>query len=173
MHFAVGMAGGAVIAAGAALVLRRGWRYTPLAMTLGGVWAIIPDTPRLVRIDFPSLRGVPGLTAFGDKATEAWLHGIGDVFFFHRTLDRNAPDLALAGVFGMASLYTVGLVVLLGVIGWQAARIRLLRARLRSHATLGGPGFVERRRADPEEPRGGRPGEPMPRRRRTDWQRSA
>ena len=55
MHFAVGMCGTGVISGLAALALRRGYRWLPLAMTAGGVWALVPDMPRLFRVDFPSL----------------------------------------------------------------------------------------------------------------------
>ena len=39
MHFAVGMACGGALSGVACLIVRRGWRGVPIAMTLGGVWA--------------------------------------------------------------------------------------------------------------------------------------
>jgi len=120
MHFAVGMVGGAAVTATVACFYRRALPLTPLGMTLGGLWAILPDTPRLVRVDFPSLRSLPGATAFGDKATEAWLHQIGDLFFLHRTLDHHATDLSLAGLFAMIALYTMGIASLLALVACNA-----------------------------------------------------
>jgi hypothetical protein len=169
MHFAVGMVGGAAVTAAAALVCRRGLRFTPLGMTAGGLWAIVPDTPRLVRIDFPSLRALPGAHAFAAPTTEAWLHAIGDLFFFHRTLDRHAGDLALAGLFGTIAGYTLGLAALLGVIAWQRARIRRLQQQLRSHRPVAAAP-PDRRRNPPDAVPDGPPGQAVPRRRRTDWQ---
>ena len=55
MHFAVGMCGGAALALAPCLIFRRGWRFIPVGMTLGGLWALVPDMPRLWREDFPSL----------------------------------------------------------------------------------------------------------------------
>ena len=52
-HFAVGMAGGAAIGAALCLTRRGGWRYLPVAMTLGGLWALGPDLPRLFTEGLP------------------------------------------------------------------------------------------------------------------------
>jgi len=170
MHFAVGMVGGAAVTAGVACFCRRALPLTPLGMTLGGLWAIVPDTPRLIRVDFPSLRSLPGVATLGDKAIEARLHQVGDLFFLHRTLDLHANDLSLAGLFAMIGLYTLGLAALVGLVAWQRARIARLERRLQSHA-LPRPAVeppVDRRRATPsaDPPR---PGEPVPRRRQADW----
>jgi len=173
MHFAVGMVGGAAVTATVACFYRRALPLTPLGMTLGGLWAILPDTPRLVRVDFPSLRSLPGATAFGDKATEAWLHQIGDLFFLHRTLDHHATDLSLAGLFAMIALYTMGIASLLALVAWQRARIARLQQRLRDHhpAVPDAAPLVDRRRPQSAAHRP-RPGEPVHRRRRTDWQQA-
>jgi hypothetical protein len=96
------MAGGGALCATAWLITRRGWRWMPAAMTLGGLWAILPDTPRLFRYRF---RGIPGLAGYADGATEQWMHQIGDLFFFHRALDRQPHEYALHGLFGIVALY--------------------------------------------------------------------
>ena len=106
MHFATGMA--CTAAGWSALCVMRGglrgsgWRWLTPAMTLGGLWAIVPDAPRLFREDFPSL----GMGAtLGAKSVEHFLHRIGDVFFFHRQLDAQPRELALAGLFTIVMLY--------------------------------------------------------------------
>lgn len=115
MHFAVGMAGGAAISCTVSLIVRRGWRFAPIAMTLGGLWAITPDTPRLFREDFP---GLPFAATLGSKDLERWLHSIGDLFFFHKQLDAQPHEFALHGVIGMILLYNLAIVGLL----WQTRR---------------------------------------------------
>lgn len=102
MHFAVGMMGGGALAGAACLMLRRGWRWLPAAMTLGGLWALVPDMPRIWREDFPSL---PLASVLGDKDLERWLHSVGDIFFFHERLDVQPRELALHGLVLMIALY--------------------------------------------------------------------
>jgi len=102
MHFAVGMMGGGAIAGAACLLLRRGARWMGPAMTLGGVWAIVPDLPRLFREDFPSL---PLASVLGSSNLERQLHAIGDLFFFHASLDAQPREFALHGLAIILLLY--------------------------------------------------------------------
>jgi len=132
-HFAVGMAGGAAVSCAVCLVTRKGWRFTPIAMTLGGLWALVPDLPRLWREDFPWL---PFAATLGGKDLERSLHAIGDVFFFHRQLDAQPHEYALHGVIGMILLYNAAIAGLM----WRS------RARRRELA-LHRPGVLG------EEPR--------------------
>ncbi|MEM6756367.1 MAG: hypothetical protein AAF586_04305 [Planctomycetota bacterium] len=172
MHFAVGMVGGAAVTAGVACFWRRGLAYTPLGMTLGGLWAIVPDTPRLIRVDYPSLRALPGAEWFGSKTTEAWLHQIGDLFFMHRAIDHYLTDHALAGFFAVIGLYTLGLAGLSIHVARQRSTIARLTRRVRAHAPAREARPVERRRSPDGRPRDASPDEPPPRRRRSDWQRA-
>lgn len=110
MHFAVGMCGGAALTLAPCLVLRRGWRHIPIGMTLGGLWAILPDAPRLWREDFPSL---PFAATLGSKDFEVWLHSIGDLFFFHHTLDAQPKEFALLGLAMVIGLYNLCILGLL------------------------------------------------------------
>lgn len=110
MHFAVGMGGAGLLAGLVCVVRRRGWRWLPPAMTLGGVWAIVPDLPRLWREDFPSL---PFAATLGSKDLERSLHGIGDVFFFHARLDAQPHELALHGLVLILGLYNLSILLLL------------------------------------------------------------
>lgn len=123
MHFAVGMAGGAAISGAFSLVTGKGWRCVPVAMTLGGVWALVPDMPRLWREDFPWL---PFAATLGDKGFERWLHSFGDLFFFHQRLDLQPRELALHGLFIIIALYNAAL----GGLLWKSRR---RRASLRLH----------------------------------------
>jgi len=117
MHFAVGMACSGALATGACLVLRKGWKWIPAAMTFGGFWAIVPDLPRLWREDFPSL---PFASTLGQKSLEKWLHNWGDVFFFHHWFDshREGHQYALHGLIGMIFLYNVGIAWLM-LLNWK------------------------------------------------------
>ena len=122
MHFAVGMCGGAALMAVPCLIRRRGWRHIPLAMTLGGLWAIIPDSPRLWREDFTSL---PFAATLGAKDLELWLHSIGNLFFMHRSLDAQPKEFALLGLAIIIGLYNLSLIGML----WHARRSRLTAIR--------------------------------------------
>ncbi len=110
MHYGVGMACAGAAATGLALITSRGWRWIPAAMTLGGVWALIPDMPRTFREDFPSL---PLASILGSKSLERWLHSIGDLFFFHRSLDAQPHEYALHGLVIILVLYNASLVMLM------------------------------------------------------------
>jgi len=104
MHFAVGMAGTGAVACVGTLLMRRGFRWIPMAMTLGGAWACVPDMPRLFRVDFP---GLGFASSLGSKSLEQSLHANGDWFFFHRMLDAQPKEFALHGLFGILALYTL------------------------------------------------------------------
>lgn len=104
MHFAIGMAGTGAAASVGAFFLRRGWRWIPLLMTAGGVWACGPDLPRLFREDFPSAPFAQTLSA---KPLQLWLQNNGDLFFFHRILDEQPKEYALHGLLGILLMYTL------------------------------------------------------------------
>ncbi len=126
MHFAMGMCGGAALTIAPCLILRRGWRFIPVGMTLGGLWALIPDMPRIWREDFTSL---PFAATLGSKNFENWLHSIGDLFFFHHSLDAQPKEFALLGLAMIIGLYNLCLVGFL----WHA-RMSYRYGRLpRSH----------------------------------------
>lgn len=95
MHFGVGMACGAAAGLAGCVIARRGWRWIPAAATLGGVWAMAPDLPRIFREDFPSL---PFASTLGAESLEKWLHAHGDWFFFHGSLDAQPKEFALLGL---------------------------------------------------------------------------
>jgi len=106
MHFAVGMGCAGVLTGTACLVLRRGWRFIPAGMTLGGLWALIPDSPRIFREDFPSL---PFAAILGDKHLERLLHSFGDLFFFHSSLDHQPHEYALHGLLLIVLFYNLAI----------------------------------------------------------------
>jgi hypothetical protein len=103
MHFAVGMAGSGALATLGALVIRRGWRWVPLAMTVGGTWACVPDMPRVFKEDFP---GLPLAQTLSAKPLQQWLNTHGDWFFLHRMLDEQPKEFALHGLLVILMLYT-------------------------------------------------------------------
>lgn len=104
MHFAIGMGCAGTAASIGCLLLRRGWRWVPMAMTAGGIWACVPDMPRIFKEDFPSLPFAQTLSA---RPLQQWLNTHGDWFFFHRMLDDQPKEYALHGLFGILLLYTV------------------------------------------------------------------
>lgn len=106
MHFALGMAGTGAVATVAALVLRRGLRWIPLAMTAGGIWACVPDMPRIFKEDFPN---APFASTLSAKPLQDWLQRHGDWFFFHRSLDAQPKEYALHGLALLLLLYTVSI----------------------------------------------------------------
>lgn len=109
MHFAVGMAGTGAVACVGAMVLRRGWRWIPLAMTAGGIWACVPDFPRIFKEDFPSL---PFAQTLSSKPLQQWLNNNGDLFFLHRMLDNQPKEYALHGLLGILAFYTLSVFLL-------------------------------------------------------------
>lgn len=121
MHFAVGMVGGGALALTGCAILRGGWRYSPLAMTLGGLWAIVPDLPRLFKEDFPNL---PFASTLGGRPLQQWLDQHGNWCFFHKALDGQPHEYALHGLVIILLLYNLAIVGLL----WGARR-RLRGAR--------------------------------------------
>ena len=116
MHFATGMACSGAIGVAVCLIVRRGWRFVPPVMTLGGLWACVPDMPRLFRVDFPSLHLARTL---GSVDLERWLHHWANVFFLHRALDEQPRELALPGLFGIVALYNLAILGLLPGKGSQ------------------------------------------------------
>lgn len=117
MHFAAGMVGSGVIGAGLCIIIRRGWRWVPLGMTLGGFWALVPDLPRLFREDFPSL---PFASTLGSTSLEHWLHRHGDVFFAHARLDAQPKEFALHGLIIIIALYTMSICGYVFMLGRRA-----------------------------------------------------
>lgn len=110
MHYAVGMGCAGVAAGAACCFLRRGWRWLPACMTLGGVWALIPDMPRIWREDVTSL---PFGNTLGSKQLEKTLHDWGDWFFFHQRLDAQPHEYALHGLVIILVLYNASLAMLM------------------------------------------------------------
>ncbi|MBI1337169.1 MAG: hypothetical protein GC164_09425 [Phycisphaera sp.] len=110
MHFAVGMACTGAAAGLVCLLMRKGWRWVPALMTLGGFWALVPDMPRVFREDFPTLGFAHTL---GSRDLEIFLHKIGNLFFFHASLDAQPLEYALHGLFGILILYNISLAMLM------------------------------------------------------------
>ena len=110
MHFAAGMGCAGVLMGTGCLIFRRGWRWLGAGMTLGGVWALVPDMPRIFREDFPN---APFAALLGNKTMDRWLHSIGDVFFFHKSLDAQPHEYALAGFALVLIFYNLLLAKLL------------------------------------------------------------
>jgi hypothetical protein len=110
MHFAVGMlcAGGGTAAV--CSIVRRGWRWIPAAMTAGGLWACVPDMPRLWRQDFPWLPLAPVL---GSMHLESQLHHYGNIFFFHAAMDDQPNAYALHGLILTLFLYNAAIGLLM------------------------------------------------------------
>lgn len=110
MHFAVGMGAAGAAACVGCVVMRRGWRWVPAAMTAGGLWALIPDLPRIFREDIPN---APLAGLLGSETLEAGLERWGNLFFFHHILDAQPKEFALAGLAAMLLLYNAGLMMLM------------------------------------------------------------
>jgi MFS family permease len=110
MHFGVGMGCAGLIAGSLCLLHRRGWRWLPLTMTLGGLWATVPDWPRIFREDFPSL---PFASILGTKELERTLHRWGDLFFFHHALDAQPNEYALHGLSLVLLFYNLSIALLM------------------------------------------------------------
>jgi hypothetical protein len=136
----MGMMGGGALMGTACLILRGGWRWLPAAMTAGGVWALIPDLPRVFRED---ITGLPGSSILGSPSLERWLHHIGNLFFFHQALDAQPKEYALLGVVIILVLYNASLVMLMVMEQLQrnslanrafaAHGAKVLMSRSRSH----------------------------------------
>ena len=90
MHFGVGMACGGGIALGIAAIRRRGFESIGPAMTLGGIWAMVPDLHRIFSW-YPSL-------PFAEKFQR--IQPLSDIFFFHKSLDTQPAEYTLLG-FGL------------------------------------------------------------------------
>lgn len=101
MHFGVGMACGGAAAIGYALIRRKHFQSVGPAMTLGGIWAIVPDLPR-VFVWFPSL---PFSEKLGGRQNEERL--LSDIFFFHASLDTQPREFALLGLAIILLLYNL------------------------------------------------------------------
>ena len=113
MHFAVGMGCAGVAMGSTCLVLRpgiRALRWLPLAMTLGGLWALMPDMPRVFREDFPN---APFASSLGSQVVERFLFDWGDVFFFHHMLDLQPQEYALHGVALIILFYNASILLLM------------------------------------------------------------
>jgi len=110
MHFAAGMCGAGLAAVSVCAAMKRGWRFVPAAVTLGGVWALVPDLPRIWREDFPWF---PFAALLGDHGLERRLHAVGDLFFFHRALDNQPHEYALHGFVIILLIYNAMLAVTL------------------------------------------------------------
>ena len=110
MHFAVGMGCSGAAAFTCCALARRGWRWAPAAMSLGGLWAVVPDLPRFFREDFPGLVISPWL---GAKGLENWLHRHGDLFFLHRRLDAVEHEWALHGLALILLFYNLAIALLM------------------------------------------------------------
>ncbi|XAM00017.1 hypothetical protein OT109_01250 [Phycisphaeraceae bacterium D3-23] len=118
MHFATGMALGGALALVGAAALRRRPTVLPIAMTLGGIWAMVPDLPRLFTEDFPN---APFASVLGAKPFRLWLESHGDWFALHRMLDNQPAEFALHGMFLMVVFYNAAL---LGpaILRWRRRR---------------------------------------------------
>ena len=149
MHFAVGMGCAGAATGLACLALRRSFRWVPAAMTLGGVWALIPDMPRVFREDFPN---APFASLLGSHSFERWLHRGGDLFGFHLSLDIQPHAHALLGLALILLLYNLSIVMLMTMERRQ--RTGLMSRHWRAH------GDVLRHRA--AEPRPAPPSQPQP-----------
>lgn len=109
MHFAIGMVGTGAATGLAALALRRGIRWVPTYMTLGGIWACVPDMPRIFKEDFPN---APFASTLSAKPLQDWLQANGDAFFFHRSLDVQPKEYALHGLALLLTLYAASILML-------------------------------------------------------------
>ena len=108
-------------------------------MTLGGVWALMPDIPRIFREDFP---GTPLAGLLGSKTIDRLLNEWGNLFFFHRSLDAQPHEYALHGLVIILVLYNASIASLM----WMEASQRndpVNRGR-RHHARY------RKRRRDPD-----------------------
>lgn len=157
MHFAMGMIGSGAIATAACLSIRRGFRWIPATMTIGGLWAVIPDLPRIWREDFPSL---PLSSLLGSKYLEDQLHVVGDLFFLHRALDRQPHEYTLLGLGLIILMYSLSTALLMYLEHRQRNSIgnRAWRAHTRrSSHREGNPSGKKRRSRSRRSGHGHRP----------------
>lgn len=134
MHFGVGMACGGAAAVGCALIRRKGFKAIGPAMTLGGIWAIVPDLRRVFSW-YPSL---PFSRFLGDSRIESWL--LSDVFFFHATLDSQPEEFTLLGLAIILLLYNIVIFVPLLIDLWNSQRVTRVRKRILEAMYLRSPG---------------------------------
>ncbi len=136
----MGMGCAGALAGAGCLMLRRGWRWVPGVMTLGGIWAMVPDMPRIFREDF---YWEPVSSVLGTYQLERKLHSWGDVFFFHGSLDAQPHEFALLGLVLILLFYNASILLLMSIErrsrnslanrAWRAHRTRHARdARRRS-----------------------------------------
>ncbi len=112
-------------------------------MTAGGIWAMVPDLPRLFREDF---YWEPISSWLGQHDLERWLHKWGDLFFFHRSLDAQPHEYALHGLILMLLFYNMSIFLLMKLEhksrnslanrAWRAHRSRPARDARRRIARL-------------------------------------
>ena len=88
----------------------RSLRWAPLAMTVGGLWAVVPDMPRVFQEDFPNS---PLASILGSDQLEDFLNAWGNVFFFHRMLDLQPETFALLGLILILLFYNVSITLLM------------------------------------------------------------
>jgi len=106
MHLAVGMACGGLAAVAFCLAMKRGWRWIPLVMTAGAIWAILPDLPAMMR---QQLAWMPLSQTLGSQALENALASWGNVFFFHSALASSSADLSVVGFALMFLLFNLSM----------------------------------------------------------------
>lgn len=115
IHMAVGMVVAGLAGLAISTRIGRGWRWIPVAMTAGALWAIIPDVPAMYR---EHLQHLPLVGILGSHSLEATLQNWGNVFFGHRLLQdqlQQMPDWGLAAFLLIAGASLTG--VALG--GWR------------------------------------------------------
>ena len=110
MHFAVGMGCAGALTGVGCMIWRQGWRWLPATMTIGGLWALIPDMPRVFRED---IYYEPISSTLGQHNFERWLHYWGDLFFFHRALDAQPKEFALLGLLLILLFYNAAIMLLM------------------------------------------------------------
>ena len=127
------MVAGGAAAAGVCAVRRRGWKSVPVAMLAGGMWAIIPDLPRVIREDLPNTYLASTL---GSRALGHWLNSHGNWFVFHGWFDRHYaqpwPDArwGLRGIAMIVVFYNVMAFTLFRANDRLAAIIARLKAQV-------------------------------------------
>jgi hypothetical protein len=127
------------------MVTRRGWRWLPAAMTLGGLWALVPDMPRIFRED---IYYEPISSILGTHELERSLHRWGDLFFFHRALDAQPREFALLGLLLILVFYNAGLLLLMAMETKRRHQI----GRPMTHAQVSPKSQKRRRKHQPSHP---------------------